>query len=390
MNVLKDYKLLIFLLLPYFKPLCITNLWDGTAIDIFWNAYRAFSCVLILLFWLKSYRKIGKLPVIYCVYSLITIVAMLHTNPAGIMGALIIEGSMLSLIILIEMTCHASEKSLIRAFFTIVSVYSFIQFVLILIYPNGFNNGINETRVHFLGLDNEFTLFMVLAFFVCLMYASVFKKKTPYVVVVIDTLVSLYMASGTGIAVTLCLLMFFVVRNFQWKNINGWNVFLVGMVLQVFVVLFNATGIFSWLIVNVLHKDMTFTSRVYIWQSAISTIIKSPIWGTGQSSVQVRTWTHLYYAHNMFLDVGMRYGCLAIFGFIAIFAVVVRSCRCYFDFYQGNLISIVILALMLCGMVEGAEYRVEFIAVLALIYYHESLASKAHILHKKSLRGNNV
>ena len=135
---------------------------------------------------------------------------------------------------------------------------------------------------------------------------------------------------------------------------------------------------------------MTFTSRVYIWQSAISTIIKSPIWGTGQSSVQVRTWTHLYYAHNMFLDVGMRYGCLEIFGFIAIFAVVVRSCRCYFDFYQGNLISIVILALMLCGMVEGAEYRVEFIAVLALIYYHESLASKAHILHKKSLRGNNV
>lgn len=387
MKYLKDYRFLILLLIGYFKPLCISKLWDGTTVDIIWNVYRTFSCAVILLIWLKSYRKIGKLPVIYCVYSLITIVAMLHTNPIGIMGTVIIEGSMLSLMLLIEMACHASEKSLIRAFFTIISVYSIIQFVLILIFPNGFNNGINETRVHFLGLDNEFTLFIVLAFFVCIMYASVFKKKTSYVIVFIDVLVSLYMASGTGIAVTLCLLLFFVIKNFQWKIINGWNVLLAGIILQVFVVWFNSTGIFSWFIVNVLHKDLTFTSRVYIWKSAMSTIIQNPLWGTGQSSVQVRNWTHLYYAHNMFLDVGMRYGCMAIVGFIAILVVVGRNCRYHYNFYQSNLISIAILALMLCGIAEGAEYRVECIVILALIYYHESLVQKVQIFHKKSLKG---
>lgn len=380
MKLLKDYKLLIFLLLPYFKPLCINDLWEGSAIDTAFNAYRVFSAFLVFVIWLKSYRKMGLLPIFYGVYSLFTLMAVMQTDKSNFMGSLIRELSMLSLILLIEMAYCASEKAIVRAMFAIMSTYTVIQFALMLIFPNGLNNGGNESRVHFLGLDNEFTLFTVLAFFVVEVYVFVFsKKRLPYFVLFIIVGISFYMASGAGITVTLVLLLYFFIRNTHLNVINSMNAFIVGIALHIIIVILNSASLFAWFITNVLHKSLTFTSRSYIWQSAIATILQNPFWGTGASAVHVKNWSITYYSHNLFLDIGMRYGIIAIVLFIIVLAVVAVSCKNVNNRQQGSLITVCIFALLLSGLVEGIEFRVETYAILALVYYHHRALSSEKV-----------
>ncbi len=386
MKLLKDYRVLVFLLIPYFKPLCVTSLWEGGMVDNFLNTYRILSCVIILFIWLSSYRRIGRLPLLYGVYGVFTLIALNHVNPAGISDTVIREMSIFSLILLIEMVYCVSENAVVRALFSIVFAYTWIQFLLLLVFPSGFNHGINETRVHFLGLDNEFTLFSVLAFVVSQIYIQLYprKKRVANTVIFLVFAMSLYMASGTGVAVTIVLVAFYLIRGLSWKIVNGMNAFIAGIVLNLVLVVFNSTDLFAWFIVNVLHKTTTFTSRTYIWKSAIMTIASNPLWGTGNSSVHVKDWTVLSYAHNMFLDVGMRYGAIAIALFCLVIATVCVRSKRFEESGQNTLFFISILALMLSGLAEGAEYRVEFFTVLTILYYHDAPLPKsaAHIMRR--------
>ena len=85
-----------------------------------------------------------------------------------------------------------------------------------------------------------------------------------------------------------------------------WVLFTIGVIGCFFVIfVFSDTNIpfLKDIIVNVLHRDVTFTGRTYIWSNGLSIVKESPIIGCGY-----RTWVELINgqmvgnAHNYLLD----------------------------------------------------------------------------------------
>ena len=119
MRWLKDYKVLIILLLPFFKPLCFSSIWADSFMNILLNAYRVLSSGLIAVIWVKYYRKLDPFIFLYILYSVFSLMCV-YVNNGDMVDMVISVFTMLSLILLICMSLETSRKAWIRAMFYIV------------------------------------------------------------------------------------------------------------------------------------------------------------------------------------------------------------------------------------------------------------------------------
>lgn len=91
--------------------------------------------------------------------------------------------------------------------------------------------------------------------------------------------------SMTALSCLFLFLLFFLIQNRRLLSFGAICVY-VGVILFQVVVCFSGTGLENndlarWFIVDVLEKDMTFTGRTEMWDSALRTFTNSPIWGYG-------------------------------------------------------------------------------------------------------------
>lgn len=68
------------------------------------------------------------------------------------------------------------------------------------------------------------------------------------------------------------------------------------------IVILSSGAAFSYLIVNILKKDLTFSGRRTIWEYALLQIKESPFWGYGeiQNARYITVGTAKFNAHNIF------------------------------------------------------------------------------------------
>ncbi len=142
--------------------------------------------------------------------------------------------------------------------------------------------------------------------------------------------------SMTALSCLFLFLLFFLVSNKRLLSFGAICVY-VGAVLFQGIVCFSGTGLENndlarWFIVDVLEKDMTFTGRTEMWDSAIRVIAESPVWGYGFADAD---WFRAHMsnravgAHNFILNT-MVYGGIILLALY--FAIIFKSI--------GNLIRI--------------------------------------------------
>ena len=98
------------------------------------------------------------------------------------------------------------------------------------------------------------------------------------------------------------------------------------------IVIFRIQNIFSFLIVDILHKSLTLSDRTYIWDAAIESILSHPILGTGiTDSLSGNVHLKLSYlvkdifAHDLYLDYLLMGGIPALCIFVCILISVKKS-----------------------------------------------------------------
>ena len=127
--------------------------------------------------------------------------------------------------------------------------------------------------------------------------------------------------------------------------------------LYMVVILQNGSDFIMRVITSVVGKDATFSGRRAIWAQAIVFIIQNPLWGLG-INVQYDVWGNnkfVYSAHNMFLDYGVKYGCISLFFIVLGIAVIfVRGIKARND-EKLRLCTIVCAALVLVSLFEALE-----------------------------------
>lgn len=242
-----------------------------------------------------------------------------------------------------------SEKTFWTAFsdYTALITYLNLIFLLInskgilqIITPNGLVKGI-----HFLGQANQNAPYLLVALILSQVVKNkynrrVLRSKLLPVTVVVTLLLLKSTTAFLGILLYFLLYIFFRIfyvfkhTDFRYKNrilnhikkkrlIYLFCLF-VGL-LHISIVVFDIQQNFS-LIFNLTGKSITFSSRTQIWDIALNKIRSAPVLGYGLIQERyIATTSRIFDSHNLFLEITLMGGCLALLFFVFITIVSLKK-----------------------------------------------------------------
>lgn len=206
-----------------------------------------------------------------------------------------------------------------------------INLSIMLFFPQGLYQTISSNTISYyylFGAKNQ----MVAPIMTCLFfnmetaYRSYNKiiTKTSLFMCFICAFELIIGGSGTGLIV---LAAFIILCLFELKHqkISSNLSLIVLLASFLAIVIFRIQNIFSFLIVDILHKSLTLSDRTYIWDAAIESILSHPILGTGiTDSLSGNVHLKLSYlvkdifAHDLYLDYLLMGGIPALCIFVCI------------------------------------------------------------------------
>lgn len=153
---------------------------------------------------------------------------------------------------------------------------------------------------------------------------------------------------------------------------------LVAIILFEFLVCFSGKGLENndlavWFIVDVLDKDITFTNRTEMWDSALRVIIDSPIWGYGMPDVVWYTSNMSSFAigpHNMVLGVIIYGGVIAFVMYILLYIISLSKLLKHTD-RSSNIIYAAVVVLSLMMLMEAYPIHIIFYFLLMAYSYDQ-------------------
>lgn len=134
-----------------------------------------------------------------------------------------------------------------------------------------------------------------------------------------------------------------------------------------------------YIIEDLLDKDITFTYRTYLWDTAIQEIAKSPIWGYGFVNMDwYATHISIQYGtgpHNMILSVLVNGGIILFLIYMAITTISLANVFSYND-RHAVMARMSVIATMIMLLMEFQSYT--FIMLLFALAYYYPVINKEH------------
>ncbi|GHU70471.1 hypothetical protein FACS1894184_15960 [Clostridia bacterium] len=177
-----------------------------------------------------------------------------------------------------------------------------------MLYPNGLYHMLGDPNAYyFLGHRNSCAYISVfLAFFTCLKSSYISKKIDVLAIISIAISVVTVIAvwSATCITALLFAIVFYILQSTKAsKAFTATNTFILSLLISSFIIFSPFVRYLSFWVEGVLGKNLTLSSRTYLWQKAIQYIKQSPIYGYGIEDTQViYTKFTLYHLHNTWLE----------------------------------------------------------------------------------------
>ena len=138
------------------------------------------------------------------------------------------------------------------------------------------------------------------------------------------------------------------------------------------IVLFRMQYLFEDIIVNKLHRNLTFTGRTSIWDTTISYIVKNPFLGYGVEDFSTRLVTKgIFHAHSTYLNILLEGGIIAL---IAYFFLLFSVWKAIKKNKENNIISLLswgTLIYFIMTIIEFYKQSQMFFLVLLLLYNYK-------------------
>ncbi len=195
------------------------------------------------------------------------------------------------------------------------------------------------------------------------------------------------MTSTVGILIICAyLLMYKRIKNpFRWIGI-----FFALYILFFIIIIWQGKTLANWpifadFVVNVLHKNITFSSRIYLWRNAVKLIMASPIIGYGAQNVE---WMVKEIGgsgpHNIWLMVLLEGGLVSFTILLGLFAKFFKQAK-----LCGNIIgthTAVCLAVLLLMSLFETYYIICVFFIMVIAYYTLNIEvdKKKHLEHIES------
>lgn len=311
--------ILILFLLPFFKPDIIVVSYPKVNLLIF--IWQALNCIVLSCIYVKK-NKISKFFLLTILYYFMLLIST-FINKGNINKWLVDFILNISIIMIVELNLKNNKINLLKYLTIIFYVLTLANTASFIIFKQGLaQTEFFKTPIYLIGIDNRFSFtyipgLCVIAIYDLLKNNRYTKLTYGYFMITFITLVYFWSA-GALFAEAL----FFVYYIFIYKmKISYLSKYYFGTILISFyaLVIIRIQNIFSFLIVKVLHKDLTFSFRTIIWDKALKYINSNKILGIGiQNNANMVGKISAYHSHSNFLNILLQggYGSLIAYIFI--------------------------------------------------------------------------
>ena len=307
--------------------------------------FAQFVCFLYASFVFITKRlRLNMYHWMWLVYlSILTYISISHNMPY--LGNIFIPAiGAATLLMIVHIECSHDVDVFLNIFSRVFFFFVFLNFILIILFPNGIWVDPNELKLDLDGEEigryliggnrNQMGGTLLVASIVSAVHY--YKTHCGFAMMLFTIVLSLLSVLINGSKTSLLgfsLLVIFLLinrKNSKFKHKFLLLIIIFYFMLQPFLLL-SSTGIFqneaiTYLVEDVLHKDMTFSGRAVIWESSILMIIQSPLLGYGWQDVD---WNEFYingvFAHNFILHVLLRGGGILLLCTIIIITMSIRQ-----------------------------------------------------------------
>ena len=208
----------------------------------------------------------------------------------------------------------------------------------------------------------------------CIRYSRIWLFN--FIIMAVVIIVSLLMVgSMTSLSMIVVFLVCCLLPTSKLRLSAICGLFAVFLLFQVFVV-FNGRGLENnelavYLVEDVLKKDLTFTYRTHMWESALKIIEESPIWGWGFADADWYKSNMSSFAigpHNFILAILIHGGVILLSMYIMICSKVVKTILPYLKIKNMQLVLLSVACLWVMSLFEMYPYYF-MLYPLALLYY---------------------
>lgn len=354
----------ILLLIPYFQPAVLEMMEETDFLDLIFDLWRlAAAAVVVFLYVYQMFRKKKKpSAVLLWLWGYLFFVALssaVHAeNYWNVLNHVV---TIATFCMLLELSLQQGPEVTMDMLFYPLTVLILANFVLMCIYPGGIcNGGTYNYSYNFMGIDNLLAPVLIPYMFMVALRSTMRHGALDWVAYAMITVCGIsimlvWAATGMmGLAVALVFLLFIYQCRFQ-TIFNGLTSMLAGFGLFFGVVLFRLQNLFAFLIEGVLHKGLSFTGRTEIWDEAVRMFLKQPWLGYGYAQYgkiyRLRKGKY-YHGHNIFLEVAVEGGVLALGCFLMMLASTANQLMCYRKHPYACLISAGIMAVAVMTTME--------------------------------------
>lgn len=342
-------------------------------------------CTIILL--LKKNLKINTNDIVVLLFIAIYSIANIY-NGLSIVAVIERYLSWIVITFLIEVYMEKDYKVFIGYTSTILSCLVIINFISILMNPVNYYN--NLTRVHFLGFDNDNVPVLLLAVYFNIFNIMLNKKgKLAYLSIITAIISSILVWSANGIiGISMVMLYLLIIRKIWKKGSKVLNLkiyYSIALLFFVLVVLLRVQDHLSFLIQDILNRDLTFTGRTYIWDYAIESISNNKIFGIGIYDFALRlSRTGVYHAHCTLLNITFEAGILGLISYFSIWILSVVKSEKYKSNKYIYLTSYFIFIFLIITLVEFYVKDIMFITLIGMIYNLSKLIKRGELYNEES------
>ena len=269
---------------------------------------------------------------------------------------------------------------ILRIWKNILTILVLIDFLTIVMFPNGmYNDGLYDLN-WFLGYKTaRFALELPL----CTLSAYLEEKYTDKVGV--KTYILIFISSfctmkSQAVASTVCMVLYGIAmflfdasKNVKHKKTTFYKLFNFKTVIPVYLISVIAVigiqhfGVVQYIVVNWLKKDPTLTTRTIIWDAIILKLIKRPFIGYGilnqQDYIKITLNSFATSAHNLVLAILMAGGLLGGIIYIFIIGNALRRENKQYNKYDIPIV-VAILIFLIIGITSESLLYSEFSFVL--------------------------
>lgn len=308
--------ILLFLLIPFFKPDIVTSF---PKVNYIFTIWLMISFAIIVAVYMKKFR-ISKLTMTYLAYNLVLLISTIKNN--GSITKFLSDFSMnLGMIFLIELYLKNDKMKIMKVLSSIFYFLMVLNTISFIIVPEGFAvTQYLKTPIYLLGIDNRFSFtyipgLCVIAIYDFMKNNKITKLTIIYFMITFITFVYFWSA-GALVAESMFFIYYIFIYKLKYKHFTN-KYFPIIIVSFLGLVVFRVQNIFRFFIVDILHKDLTFSSRTILWDKAIK-IINNNMWlGTGiqKSEFSIKAIS-AFHAHSHFLNIMFQSGIIGVIIYI--------------------------------------------------------------------------